>query len=67
MGTSWRTAPADAVCCYRCKRYLPPEKLDGTRCADEKSCRKAAAKNNRAVWRSDAAMNCEPPKRKRRA
>jgi len=41
--TSSRTAPAGTVCCYLCRRYQAPEKMDGTRCTDRRSCQNAAA------------------------
>lgn len=66
MGTSWRTAPLGTVCCYLCKRWLPPEKLEGNRCANRRSCSKAAVKGNQPVFRTRNQQESRPAKSKRK-
>lgn len=66
-GTSWRTAPPGSVCCYLCKRYFAPEKLEDNRCINERGCSLAAARTVVPVFRTKRQLLGLPPKRKRAA
>jgi hypothetical protein len=48
-GTSSRNAPPGTICCTYCRRYLNPEKMEGTRCRERDVCRRVAAQ-----WRGRA-------------